>query len=123
MKEIISKELLSEVLELDIIQLNIDEEVSYTFFVGVKPDNNGNPYEVYEDNYINIHELAHKCKEWAIEQGYIIQIMPFCILVLQIENSMEQVFRYEKEDMENQKPYLPEYEFKACQWILENKEK
>lgn len=116
MSEIISKELLSEVLEVDIVSYGIilfDLEYDFKENMGVY---------IHKKN-INIHELAHKCKEWAIEQGYIIQIMPFCILVLQIENSMEQVFRYEKEDMENQKPYLPEYEFKACQWILENKEK
>ena len=106
----ISKELLSEVL---------GEKVNCCGFVNKNilkvKFNKGHSYN------INIHELAHKCKEWVIKEGYIIHEMPYCVHLIQVENEIEKTFRYEKEDMQNKKPYLPKYTFKACEWILNNK--
>ena len=51
------KELLSEVLEVNICYFAIRQnEVIYT-------------YDDCDDT-INIYELAHKCKEWALSKGY-----------------------------------------------------
>ncbi|TLP41064.1 hypothetical protein [Arcobacter arenosus] len=52
----ISKELLSEVLDKDVISMSSYEE-------------NTLGYLVNEDDYyqINIYELAHKCKEWILK--------------------------------------------------------
>ena len=57
-----SKELISEVLS---------KEVEAERFI----DSNYLTYVhsgIYED--INIYELAHKCREWALSEGYIIEV-------------------------------------------------
>lgn len=59
----ISKELLTIVLEKEIREFVIEKnELRYI----LENDTNSIP-ELY---YINIYELAHKCKEWANKQGY-----------------------------------------------------
>jgi hypothetical protein len=66
MKEIISKELLSEVLGVDIenIQSNLilnNKLIEYSIRRG------------QEVNFINIYELAnYHCKEWAFSKGFIL---------------------------------------------------
>ena len=64
---------------------------------------------------LNIHELAHKCKEWAFNKGYVVgtdldKVNVWSIKERIIINHFEVYF----ED------YL-EFEIKACQWILDNK--
>ena len=58
MKDIISKELLSEALKTKAWDIKISN-ITVICSIG-----NGSEYR------INIYELAHKCKEWAIEKGY-----------------------------------------------------
>ena len=68
-KKMISKELLSKVLN-----------VKVDFIIDTKNSNkenlvvyqNGNFWEKINTYQINIHELAHKCKEWAKTYGYYI---------------------------------------------------
>lgn len=64
----------------------------------------------------NIYELAHKCKEWALTQGYTVQSYTnthFC------EATLHGV------DVEINPNYFgdsePEAIFEACQWVLENR--
>ena len=57
---------------------------------------------------INIYELAHKCKEWALQYDYTILSSKGYATI------SGKVF-YDKTE--------PEAIFKACQWILENKDK
>lgn len=59
----ISKELLGEVLERDVDKVK-DIEANTLIYGCVHSDG------WYDE--INIYELAHKCKEWAYSQGYII---------------------------------------------------
>ena len=101
---IISKELLSEVLDGDTELLNgkIEQEINSSYIVvglGIR---------------INIYELAHKCKEWAIKNGYYLTIYNDAIdIVLKtnckiVENITDGSFNYS-----------PMLVFKACNWILE----
>ena len=117
----ISKELLGEVINsYDLIAVNTLNQVIYV-------DDNGS----YQN--INIHELANKCKKWAIVKGY--QVSSSKPIVADDEG--KQVFNYWwsaylfKFDGGYESPLLvtksfnaetePEAIFKACQWILENK--
>ena len=57
-----SKELLSEVLSKEVEEERFIDSNSLTYV------NSG----IYED--INIYELSHKCKEWALSKEYIIEV-------------------------------------------------
>ena len=68
---------------------------------------------------INIYELAHKCKEWAYKRGFLywyensrlfIKIMYSCKVDFVLDIG------------EYKKPFEIDIDFKACQWILDNKE-
>jgi hypothetical protein len=105
----ISKELLSEVLGVDIVKF--DSFSSSILDVEFKR------FSHEEGIKLNIYELAHKCKEWAYRNnygisvhtseisGYIVEIQ-CCFSVTNFHNMNE-----------------PEAIFKACQWILENRGK
>ena len=100
----ISKELLSEVLNLNITYIErYNNSIIYKVSV----------YDREEE--VNIHELAHKCKEWAFKNGYYLTIYNDAIdVVLQsnckvLENVTNDTFMYD-----------PNLVFKACQWILDN---
>ena len=59
----ISKELLSEVLETKVKEFAIEKnELRY-----IKASDSN---EIPDLIFINIYELAHKCKEWAMNKGY-----------------------------------------------------
>ena len=99
----ISKELLSKVLGIEV------KEIRW-----IKTHKNQLQYDVEEDmdyTTINIHELANKCKEWAIENGYSLA---------SYTNAKAWICR----DPYKIEPYLcadtePEAIFKACQYIME----
>ena len=66
----ISKELLSELLELDVISWSNPSFGTYTDYNKI--------YVIYNKEnieysiLINIHEIGYKCKQWAYKQGYTI---------------------------------------------------
>lgn len=114
-KKIISVELLSEVLDREIFNVEISNDIKN------RPDVYFNDYE----DDINIHELAHKCKEWAIKQEFVDTI-----------SSLQFREEYYKEDLydgracvfyaDKETPPMifeegSEIEaiFKACEWILD----
>ena len=111
MEDIISKELLSEVLKcegrIQIIHhmcknqtmVYYDEHISCASF----------------EREINIYELAYKCKEWAFKQGYYLD-SGFC-------KNGGRCFTTTKENwgMYTEKTEI-EAIFKACQYILDNKD-
>ncbi len=108
----ISKELLCEVYEYDdgreIFDICLeDNDVKFSY----SHKDFGEDEEV-----INIHELAHKCKEWAIKDDYFIDssINGVCAMAI-ISTKEGQVGRNHIMDSE------PEAIFKACQWIKDNK--
>lgn len=103
--QIISKKLLSEVLGCKIVEININCNNVW--------------HEIFNDNEIyciNIHELAHKCKEWAITSGYNTH---------SVRNLKEYVVYVSGDCKEPSDDFRcctePEAIFKACQWILKNK--
>lgn len=100
----ISKELLSEVLNHTVIlEIDIDFEDSK---VGYLLDNK-NWY------FINIYELAHKCKEWAFKQGYSYLGNKGLI---NIYSKTETIVAIMDENVVN---WFDIYiDFKACEWIL-----
>ncbi len=68
-------------------------------------------------NSYNIHELAHKCKEWAVAQKLHIQTNYFIDTSCKVTVSNFGVYDSKSflEDTE------PEAIFKACEWIVEQK--
>ena len=112
MEAIISKELLCEVYS---------EEVDFIRYVA------NNTHEVYFKNptrlkyqIVNIYELAHKCKEWAYNNNYYVySIFAFggegWSYITHTDNISKRLSSFDTDSE-------PEAIFKACQWILENKE-
>lgn len=108
----ISKELLSEVLNVNVqTEIYEDDFCSDNTLIYWEFDGYHNDYK-----NINIFELADKCKAWAFKKGYVVgtdldKVNVWSIKERIIINHFEVYF----ED------YL-EFEIKACQWILDNKD-
>lgn len=107
----ISKELLSEVLDREVINteehpLKIGlQEITYWY----KKDN-----RVKQQCYLNIYELGHLCKEWAYGLGYIIiQDNRGYTMVKSISNSNKLKFWEDKNS-----DLCIDRVFLACEWIL-----
>ena len=102
---IISKELLSEVLETKAFDIEISNS-TVVCLIG-----NGSEYR------ININELAHKCKEWAASKGYYIysgvSFDNSGHSYITLSTSISKRLITFSEDTE------PESIFKACQWVME----
>ena len=106
----ISKELLSNVL---------DEDINGVFYYG---DNLLYFEHFHKNHYVeshtNIHELAHKCKEWAFSRGY--EILSYtskdggCYVEKDTRGTIDTV--HEELDLNQTEA---EAIFKACEWILE----
>ena len=92
----ISKELLSEVLGVQIFKCFVNNGICS-----------------YHDEYfykdINIYELAHRCKEWAYKKGFEIIVLAYAISIY--KNSYE-VYHT------NTTLFDLDMFFKACEWIL-----
>lgn len=112
-EEIISKELLSEVLPFASIN---DELISF----GLSKDGDILLQYPDADEIINIHELAHECKKWALDSGYNLTINP---LVITISQQLDLMYYKHAINNETGKAYDPIDVIKSAQWILENKEK
>ena len=124
----ISRELLSEVLGKDIreIAFTEDEKVKleenwqgeifkenclvYTYMVSMR----GMGGSLYLEE-INIHELSHKCKEWARDMDYIL------VSNLNTVGARCDVYSGSDMVMSTDSDTEPQAIFKACQWILDNK--
>ena len=107
----ISKELLSEVLGDEykdrlVDWFQVEDNYLRTYYDCGKYDLQGRPTGLGIE--INIYELAYKCKEWAFNNGYYLNIYNDAIIV---ENIKDGSFKYS-----------PMLVFKACKWILDNKE-
>ena len=113
---VISKELFSEV---------IDENLDLYYCIEFYNVNNSIRYWIIEDptkqstsKYINIHELARKCKEWAYDNGYrVIEIQKGIVWVVPKQYNIlisfnYSMIKYQDTDIES-----------ACQWIYDNKDK
>ncbi len=105
----VSKELLSviradnhKVLNTDLNYLEEDNKIGYLL------DNR-------QWYFINIYELAHKCKVWAHNKGYMLNtvILPADNKTWHCEDDYRKTRTTWKDDSE------PLVIFKACNWILE----
>ncbi len=122
----ISKELLSEVFtdgQQDFEVIGIypeDERLLEYVWIQELPDYSGDGFKRVPMK-INIHELAHKCKEWAYEQDYIV-----CSEKLRIGGWGACVFApdnntcYPTISAPFNADTEPEAIFNACEWVLEN---
>ena len=107
----ISKELLSEVLKLEVVKHSLYNEFHKSFNITYMPS---------EDSIksrwmpINIYEFAHKCKEWAyLQYGIIIQSYLYngkwrVDILKGIE--IDEFFKNINSE--------PEAIIKACEWVL-----
>ncbi len=114
MEDIISKELLSEVLRIEVIQINNISEI-YGIHYEVQTKD-----EIKLQN-INIYELAHKCKLWALGNGYFIESGYDTNGAYCVNRGNSKIFHawdYEEDDWTESEAI-----FKACQWISDNKDK
>lgn len=132
-KKMISKELLSEVLGLDVyeddkkfselLKINsISDNVNYDIRF-LKDIENGWT-EAIGNRWINTHELAHKCKEWALRNNFCIISATFTSEEDDIEENLIKDVNYAWAELHNEDKLFradtePKAIFKACQWILE----
>ena len=108
--DIISKELLSEVLGVKVI--------GYTYSMNKYCINHT---KGFTEN-LNIHEIAFDCEQWIIKQGYEIK------LVLDKDKNYIEILQGNINIQGCKwKSFLGASKlqaiFKACQWILDNKDK
>lgn len=116
--KVISKELLSEVLEVKAKRENhLTNEFLY-FKVEI-----GESGRLVDAN-INIHQLAHKCKQWALSKGYYFSVYSFNFSLNSEQEHRVRLLEdgivvYHGEDSCKEAEH--EAIFKACQWIKDNK--
>ena len=106
-----SKELLSEVLRVNVKFIEFDIETIKRRIHGSARDNDIYYYDG-KWKFINIYELAHKCKELAYSKGYT------------LASYTSRKDWYVCRDPHKENPYVgegtePEAIFKACEWIME----
>ena len=118
----ISKKLLSEVLKHNILDIEVEENLIWYKSPTIINGNSTN-----KELNINIYELAHKCKEWAYTNGYILvtwnenphfydsewQCQIFKLGNITATKRLTEHFLYWLNSE-------PEAIFKACEWILAN---
>ena len=120
----ISKELLSELYNFDVkdfVKLGTDDVTCEVRFNGLK---NGLKYKI-----VNIYELAHQGKEWAIELGYCLRSCihdngsneRFYSICEVLTPSYESCSLFDILHKTTEANTEIEAIFKACQWILDNK--
>jgi len=102
----ISKELLSAVLGDDMYPKEIENNL--LLFKQVADA----PWSAMRS--INIYELMHLMKEWALKQGYLLYSVPTMCLIKTL--SLEYIKEFSDVDTEF------ESVTKACEWIKENNE-
>lgn len=112
----ISKELLSEVLGIELYWKDMKIKDNIIIY----PHKNG----IYnEEKEINIYELAHKCKDYAFDKGYEITESHFTIRIKKLSTGEIRTYEYSEDEQNEGITFKPEYSFKACEWIREQKDK
>lgn len=129
----ISKELLSEVLGKDVDSVRS----GFTGTIGSEANIKYRQLQPRAELYINIYELAHKCKEWAFETESV-QIIHarkygYGVGVVKYFSSIEVYnghYLYNPSDELGTSTQVsfeadtePEAIFQAAQWVLDNKDK
>ena len=127
----IGKELLSEVLGYP---KTIESNVTYKLSITEVGQMDNNKLYFHTDSFgmginsINIYELAHKCKEWATHLSPNKQALSSYprwgnLRDYQSTNGEYYVCQHLASGIQFEAETEPESIFKACQWILENKDK
>lgn len=126
----ISKELLSEVLGVSkYLLLSFHFHGKHLHYL-IQGNTISDTENTIQNNHktINIYELAHKCKEWAMQTPYIVDQLTINIDRTCLPNKFKTrywcvwLLRYSKVSEEFYADTEPEAVFKACQWLLENKD-
>lgn len=115
----ISKELLSEVLDKEVTNIKMhhsNDEYIYFDYIGKQS-------RLANEVSIDIYKLAHKCKKWATEKGYEIVETAFMIRIKRVGQDKQKIWEYPREMQDAGIYFSPSFTFKACQWILDNKDK
>ena len=117
----ISKELLSAVLGISLQNIRYNDTTNlYKIFKEDLFNWGDGSYGRWSNLEVNIYELAHKCKEWAYSQGYIL------FSKIRLNSSLASCYfdtmgKHDYED-EYHNDFRAETEseaiFKACEWIL-----
>lgn len=118
----ISKELLSEVLGQKVLGcyfIGDKKAFEFGFVVGI---NDILVEDVCSTECYNLYELANKCKNFAFDRGYRIVEDEFCIRIKHLSTGKFKIYEYSEEERTEGIVFKPEYTFKACQLILDNKE-
>ena len=105
----ISKELLSEVLDYDVDKYTIVSSTETTQIRIWKKD-----AEIWDYRSYDIYHFAHKCKEWAFNKGIILVsgYYPNGNVYCSTNNILKGIFNESRADIE------VEAIIKACEWIL-----
>jgi len=72
----------------------------------------------YDEYTINIYELAHECKLWAVQKEYDFTINSDKIEIFYQGSKIHSLSNMCQHS--NFIPFDPFYDIKACQWILDN---
>lgn len=118
-----SKELFEQVMDIKLGNIyNKEQELIATDKAAMYTDIS-KEYRIGDSiDIINIHVLAHKCKEWAYKQGYVIlsghSAYGIGVFFCSCKGWLSENYDKRIEINHNTEP---EAIFKACQWILENK--
>jgi|LGVE01.1.fsa_nt_gb hypothetical protein len=115
-EDLISVELLSDVLELDIIEvwdnaLAVNYKYNASFGIA-KDEAHESNCDFVSKNNIDVYRLAHRCKEWAYKKGF--QLASYKSEHIWITKEPFKPYPYEGAETE------PESIIKACEWILKN---
>lgn len=108
-----SKELLTAIRNDKYIVIDIDTSDIADSKIGYLLDNN-------QWYFINIYELAHKCILYAWDNFYEItpRVMGAEIMCLKTGYTVHTIYR---EEIEKPEKFDARYTYKACQWILDNR--
>ena len=109
----ISRELLSEVLKLEVVKHSLYNKRNNTFNI---------TYMQSEDSLkanwmpVNVYEFVFKCKDWALSKGYFIYSTHELSFIKSL--SLETI-----ETFANGKDTEIECIIKACEWLLSKEDK
>ena len=118
----ISKELLSEVLKMEVVKHSLLNKSNKSFNV---------TYMQSEDSLkanwmpVNVYEFAFKCKDWAFSKGYIVSSGLTPVLGVNKDGWAEvfsSSFPLDGKLRTFKQLSEPEAVFKACEWILKEQE-
>lgn len=118
---IISKELLIEVLEVEISDFNIIGNKLNYIIPNYETEEDGELLYINLGQNINIYEFAFKCKDWALKQGYMMKIENH------YSNSIQIQIRKNISSSEYLEPWKKTFKseveaiIEACEWVLQIK--